>query len=160
MEFRKFYGEQLDSHGRQPRATATGDSHGRRGRATGPGDGAGRRGRATGPGDSHGRQPRATGDGGQPRATATGDGRRATGDGGRGATRQPRATGPGDSHGDGAVTTELIGKKVTNRAKHYRCRYKQHNRDNPAKPRSYDSRKNHGKRATLQFHYFLLIRHR
>src|SRR5271166_4021696 len=58
MEFRKFYGEQLDSHGRrgatrQPRATgsnstATGDSHGRQPRATGPGDGAGRRGRATG----------------------------------------------------------------------------------------------------------------
>src|SRR5208283_2504777 len=89
-------GEQLDSHGRQPRATATGDS-----------DGAGRRGatrqpRATATGDgeqldSHGRQPRATatGDGEQldshgrqPRATATGDS--------HGAGRRGRATGPGD----------------------------------------------------------------
>src|SRR5208282_1552556 len=61
MEFRKFYGEQLDSHGRQPRATATGDSHGRQPRATATGDGAGRRGRATGPGDGAGRRGRATG---------------------------------------------------------------------------------------------------
>src|SRR5271166_5835137 len=63
MEFRKFYGEQLDSHGRQPRATATGDSHGRRGRATATGDSHGRQPRATGPGDGAGRRGRATGPG-------------------------------------------------------------------------------------------------
>src|SRR5208282_2763871 len=71
-------GEQLDSHGRQPRGRAT---------ATGPGDSHGRQPRATAAGDSHGRQPRAT-------ATGPGDSH-----GRRGATRQPRATATGDPHG-------------------------------------------------------------
>src|SRR5208283_3134405 len=99
-------GEQLDSHGRQPRATATGDSHGRQPRATATGDGAGRRGRATATGPGAGRRGRATGpgDGAGRRGRATGPG---DGAGGRG-----RATGPGDGAGRRLDVTTGRDRKV------------------------------------------------